>query len=181
MQSMGKANLTKRAQISVVLFAGLVSAVNPSLAQDSGSSSEDLIYLIKPETKSQLWINPGMVSYHFQQDKNFNNGNWGAGLEYRFNSVASVTAGRFYNSDRDYSNYAGVYYQPIAIGPIKIGAVIGGFNGYPTTNNGGWFAAALPALTWEGDWVGANLFVIPTIGDRVHGAISLQLKLKIWE
>ena len=181
MQSMRKTNLTKRAQIGVALFAGLVSAVNPSLAQDSGSSSENLIHLIKPETKSQLWINPGMVSYHFQQDKNFNNGNWGAGLEYRFNSVASVTAGRFYNSDRDYSNYAGIYYQPIAIGPIKIGAVIGGFNGYPSTNNGGWFAAALPALTWEGDWVGANVFVIPTIGDRVHGAISLQVKLKIWE
>ena len=181
MQSIGQANLSKGARIRAVLLVGLLSLVNPTLAQDSGGGSEDLISLIKPETKSQLWINPGMVSYHFQQDKNFNNGNWGAGLEYRFNSVASVTAGRFYNSDRDYSNYAGIYYQPIAIGPIKIGAVIGGFNGYPSTNNGGWFAAALPALTWEGDWVGANVFLIPTIGDRVHGAISLQVKLKIWE
>ena len=62
-----------------------------------------------------------------------------------------------------------------------MGAVIGGFNGYPTTNNGGWFAAALPALTWEGDLIGANVFVIPTTGDQVHGAISLQVKLKIWE
>lgn len=59
--------------------------------------------------------------------------------------------------------------------------MIGGFNGYPTTNNGGWFAAALPALSWEGDWVGANVFVIPTISDRVHGAIALQLKLKVFE
>ncbi|WP_255537799.1 hypothetical protein [Polynucleobacter sp. AM-25C3] len=105
----------------------------------------------------------------------------GITLEYRFNTIASLTAGRFYNSDRAYSNYAGVYYQPIAIGPIKVGAVIGGFNGYPNTNNGGWFAAALPALTWEGDWVGANVFLIPTIGDRVHGAISLQVKLKVFE
>ena len=149
--------------------------------QAFASESNDFVQIIEPKTESQLWVNAGMVSYHFQQDKNFNNGNWGAGLEYRFSTVASVTAGRFYNSDRDYSNYAGVYYQPIAIGPIKIGAVIGGFNGYPSTNNGGWFAAALPALTWEGNWIGANVFVIPTIGDRVHGAISLQLKLKIWE
>ena len=145
------------------------------------TESNDVFQLIQPETKSQLWINPGMVSYHFQQDKNFNGGNWGAGLEYRFNTVASVTAGRFYNSDRAYSNYAGIYYQPIAIGPIKIGAVLGGFNGYPQTNNGGWFAAALPALTWEGEWVGANVFVIPSIGDRVHGAISLQLKIKAFD
>lgn len=71
--------------------------------------------------------------------------------------------------------------QPIEIGPIKIGVIIGGFDGYPKTNNGGWFAAALPVLTWEGDWDDANVFVIPTIGDRVHRAISLQVKLKIQE
>lgn len=154
-----------------------VTWINAAYAQDSS----EFFQIISPQDKNQLWINPGMVSHHFQQEKGYNNGNWGLGAEYRFNTVASVTAGRFYNSDRTYSNYAGVYYQPIALGPIKIGAVVGGFNGYPQTNHGGWFAAALPALTWEGDYLGANLFVIPTVGDRVHGAISLQLKLKVWE
>lgn len=163
------------------LTMGALSTLSIFCSQAIASESHDFVQIIEPQTKSQLWINAGMASYHFQQDKNFNNGNWGAGLEYRFNTVASLTAGRFYNSDRDYSNYAGLYYQPIAIGPIKVGAVLGGFNGYPTTNNGGWFAAALPALTWEGNWVGANVFVIPTIGDRVHGAISLQLKFKFFE
>jgi hypothetical protein len=166
------------ARIFFPLLCGIaLSVMSPCYADDSS----DFIRLIQPKEKSQLWINPGMASYHFQQEKNFNGANWGGGLEYRFNTVASVTAGRFYNSDRAYSNYAGVYYQPLAIGPIKLGAVFGGFNGYPQTNNGGWFAAALPALTWEGDLVGANLFIIPTIADRVHGAISLELKLKIWE
>ena len=163
--------------IGALLPAAIIGLSNTCQAAESG----EVFSIIKPETKSQLWINPGMVSYHFQKDQNFNNGNWGGGLEYRFNTAASVTAGRFYNSDRAYSNYAGIYYQPIAIGPIKLGAVFGGFNGYPTTNNGGWFAAALPALTWEGDLVGANVFVIPTIGNQVHGAISLQLKLKVFE
>jgi hypothetical protein len=55
----------------------------------------------------------------------------------------------------------------------------GGFNGYASTNNGGWFPAIFPAATIEGKWVGANMFFIPTVGDRVHGAISLQLKLKV--
>lgn len=147
----------------------------------ANEASSDFFHIVKPQSQSQLWINPGMVSYHFQKDQNLNNGNWGAGLEYRFNTVASVTAGRFYNSNRDHSNYAGVYYQPFALGPIKFGAVFGGFNGYPQTNNGGWFAAAVPALTWEGNWVGANVFLIPTIGDRVNGAISLQVKLKVFD
>lgn len=133
------------------------------------------------ETRNQLWINPGMASYHFQTEKGYNNDNWGFGAEYRFANVASLTAGRFYNSDRAYSNYAGVYWQPIGIGPFNIGLVAGGFNGYPQTNNGGWFAAAMPAITYEGKWVGGNLFIIPTIGDRVHGALSLQLKLKVFD
>jgi hypothetical protein len=143
-------------------------------------ASENVISLVDSEPKSQVWINPGMASYHFQQDRNFNGANWGLGLEYQFSTVASVTAGRFYNSDRDYSNYAGFYYQPILIGPIKTGIVAGAFSGYPAANHGGWFAAALPAFTWEGDWIGATLFTIPTIGDRVHGALSLQIKFKIF-
>ena len=166
------------AQTNVVTAA---SVNTPSNTDSNTDKSDSLFQILEPKTKNQLWINPGMASYHFQKDQNLNGGNWGAGLEYRFNTVASVTAGRFYNSDRAYSNYAGVYYQPIAIGPIKIGAVFGGFNGYPQTNNGGWFAAAVPALTWEGDWVGANMFLIPTVADRVHGAISLQLKLKVFD
>lgn len=167
---------------TLLLLAGLATKVQAQATEAEKISSSDSVFqILEPKTQNQLWINPGMVSYHFQKDQNLNGGNWGAGLEYRFNTVASVTAGRFYNSERAYSNYAGVYYQPVAIGPIKIGAVFGGFNGYPQTNHGGWFAAAVPALTWEGDWVGANVFVIPTIENRVHGAISLQLKFKVFD
>ena len=151
------------------------------LGSTLANAQEKRFSLIEPEKRSQVWINPGFASYHFDQSKNLNNGNWGAGAEYRFSTVASATIGRYYNSNREYSNYAGIYYQPIAIGPIKLGAVVGGFNGYPQTNNGGWFAAALPALTWEGDRVGANVFVIPTVADKVNGAISVQLKLKVFD
>ena len=105
----------------------------------------------------------------------------GVGLEYRFNSVASATIGNFKNSDNDRSSYAGIYYQPIAIGPVKLGLVAGGFNGYQSTNNGGWFPAVLPAITIEEGRFGANIFFIPTVGDKVNGAISLQLKVKLYD
>lgn len=166
----------------LAFWAILISA--PGYAEESAKDEEiawDWLSWHDYESRNQLWINPGMASYHFQTEKNFNNGNWGYGAEYRFANVASLTAGRFYNSDRAYSNYAGVYWQPIGIGPFNFGLVAGGFNGYPQTNNGGWFAAAMPAITYEGKWVGGNLFIIPTIGDRIHGALSLQLKLKIWD
>jgi hypothetical protein len=123
----------------------------------------------------------GPLSYHFNQSKNFNAVNYGFGGEYKFSSVASLTAGTFRNSHYEQSNYIGAYWQPISIGMVNIGIVVGGFNGYSSNNNGGWFPAVLPAFTIEGRWVGVNLMVIPTIGDHVSGSLSFQLKFKVFE
>jgi hypothetical protein len=80
---------------------------------------------------NEVWLNGGFYTAHFQRDKDLNGANGGIGAEWRFSTVASATAGRFYNSDRAYSNYLGVYYQPWKIGPVRVGAVLGGFDGYP--------------------------------------------------
>ena len=169
----------------LLLMLCMLGATNAQAqAQDKVQAQEQdqsLFQWIKPAAKNEWWINPGFVSSHFDRSAGYNNANWGGGVEYRFSTTSSLTAGRFYNSDREYSNYAGIYWQPLAIGPIQFGAVIGGFNGYSKTNNGGWFAAVLPALTIEGKRFGANLFIIPTVGDRVHGALSLQLKWKVFD
>lgn len=145
----------------------------------SASLAGDLVTSIESKPLGELWLNPGMYSYHYNRDKNLNDNNRGFGAEYRFNTVASVTAGRFYNSDREYSNYAGLYYQPFAIGPVRIGAVVGGFDGYPRMHNGGWFLAAIPMLGYEYKWIGVNVALIPSYKDRLYGAISFQLKLKV--
>lgn len=164
----------KRINIFILLAMFFSSAV---VAQESVKAFQ----MIEPESKSEIWVNPGMYSEHFQKNQNLNSKNWGLGLEYRFSTVASATIGNYKNSDNGHSNYVGLYYQPFAIGPVKLGVVGGGFNGYQSVNNGGWFPAILPALTVEGGRFGANLFVIPTVGDRLHGAISLQVKLKLYE
>lgn len=164
----------KRHEIKLAIALTLISCFFTPCYADEG-----LIRIIEAETKSQLWLNAGMYSYHYDKSQNFNNNNVGFGAEYRFSSVASVTLGGFKNSDSTHSNYVGIYWQPIAVGPIVLGLVGGGFNGYQSTNNGGWFPAFFPAATIEGDLLGANFFFIPTIGDKVHGAISFQLKLKI--
>jgi hypothetical protein len=137
--------------------------------------------VIEPSIKNEVWLNPGLLSYHFDRVTDFNSINYGIGGEYKFSSVASLTAGTFRNSNYHPSNYLGIYWQPIAIGPVNIGLVAGFFNGYQNNNNGGWFPAILPAFTIEGKWVGVNLIVIPTIGDRVSGAMSLQFKFKVFE
>lgn len=127
----------------------------------------------------QTWLNAGFLSHHFQRDKDLNGSNGGLGIEQRFSTVMALTTGRFYNSDRRYSNYAGVYYQPIAVGPLRFGAVVGGFNGYPKMRDGGWFLAAIPVASIEYRSVGLNLAFVPSYKDRLYGAFSFQLKLKV--
>lgn len=156
-------------------IAGIVLAAIGGAAQ-----AGDAFTMIENKPDSALWINPGFYSYHFQSDKDLDNTNPGLGLEYRFSTVASVTAGRFHNSDREMSNYAGVYYQPIAWGPLRLGAVVGGFNGYPKMRDGGWFLAAIPVVTLEYERVGVNFAIVPTYKDRLHGALSVQLKFKLF-
>jgi hypothetical protein len=94
--------------------------------------------------------------------------------------VSSVTAGVIDNSDRRTSHYAGWYWQPVSLGPVRLGGVVGVIDGYPKFHDGGWFPAVLPAASVEYKRVGLNVLVIPTYKDRVHGAISFQLKLKVF-
>lgn len=147
----------------------------------ASAQSDSLLKIIDNKPLDEVWLNAGFNSYHFQRNKGLNDGNPGFGAEYRFSTVSSLTAGRFYNSERKYSNYAGIYYQPIAIGPVRLGAVIGGFNGYPKAFNGGWFLAAIPAASVEYQRLGVNLTIVPSYKDRLYGAVSIQFKLKIFD
>jgi hypothetical protein len=147
----------------------------------SGAAMADGFETIESAPLKEVWLNGGFYSYHFQRDKGLNDSNPGLGAEYRFSTVASATAGRFYNSDRAYSNYIGVYYQPFKVGPVRLGAVVGGFDGYPKMRDGGWFPAFIPTASFEYQRVGVNVAIVPSYKDRLYGAISVQLKLKVFE
>jgi hypothetical protein len=150
------------------------------LALSPGASAQSFETL-ESKPLREVWLNAGFYSQHFDSDKGLNNSNPGIGAEYRFSTVASATAGRFYNSDRTYSNYAGMYYQPFALGPFRLGAVVGLFDGYPKMRDGGWFPAIIPTISYEHKSVGLNVAVVPPYKDRLYGAVSFQLKLKVFE
>jgi hypothetical protein len=153
------------AALALTLFA-----YSSAFAQEADSSR-----------RNELWLDTGFATHHFQSDKNLNGRNPGIGVEYRFSETMALTAGRFFNSDRQHSRYAGLYYQPWSVGGVRLGAVVGGFDGYPKMREGGWFLAAIPAATFEYKRVGVNVAVVPTYKDRLHGGISVQLKFKLWE
>lgn len=144
------------------------------------AESSNSFELVDAQPISEVWLNPGFLSYHWQRDQNLNGNNYGLGAEYRFSTVASVTAGEFYNSDREHSKYLGLYYQPVAVGPVRLGAALGAFDGYPKMKNGGWFLAAIPVASFDYKRVGLNLSFVPSYKDRLYGALSFQFNFKVY-
>jgi hypothetical protein len=158
-----------------LLVIGLTLAPIVSAAETTG-----FISIAESKPISELWLNPGFYSYHFQKDKGLNNSNFGLGGEYRYSTVSSVTLGIFDNSDRQTSRYVGWYWQPLEFGPLRFGAVVGAVDGYPHMLDGGWFIAVIPTASIQYKLIGANLMFVPSYKDRLYGAISLQLKLRVF-
>ncbi len=128
---------------------------------------------------SRLWLNAGFYTAHFDTDKGLRNANPGLGAEYRLDDTRSLTAGRFINSDSAHSNYVGAYWQPWTFAGARWGVVAGAFNGYPKAFNGGWFPAVIPVASWESGRLGLNVALVPPLQDRLYGAVSFQLKLRL--
>jgi hypothetical protein len=146
----------------------------------SFTSNAKTFSVIESKPISELWLNPGVYSYHFQRDKDFNNNNYGLGAEYRYSTVGSIMVGGFYNSDRYTSHYVAWHWQPLGLGPVRFGAVVGAIDGYPKMLDGGWFFAVIPTVGIDYENIGASLLLIPSYQNRLHGAISLQLKLRVF-
>ena len=131
-----------------------------------------------------MWVNPGFYSQHFKSGGNFRSDNWGVGAEMVLAPDHAVLAGSFINSDSTRSKYGAYWWRPLhwkfnEVG-MHVGVVAAALDGYPNYRNGGWFIAPLPAVAIEGGRVGANVMLVPTIKNRVQGAIALQLKIRVW-
>jgi hypothetical protein len=69
--------------------------------------------------------------------------------------------------------------MPYQISGIKLGAVVGAFNGYPHAYDGGWFPALIPVAAIEGSQFGLNVAFVPTVANKLHGGVSFQLKYRV--
>jgi len=93
-------------------------------------------------------------------------------------------AGTFINSNRARTHYGAYQWRPLHWQPagleVGAGVIIGAFDGYPRMRDGGWFIGAMPVLAVEGRYVGANFTIVPTIKDRLDGAVAVQIKFRVW-
>jgi len=132
----------------------------------------------KPSLLSKLWIDGGLLSYHpTDHTHQFNDLNYGAGLEFEKSPSLGFAAGEYRNSVRHNSYYGMVEYKPLHLGPVRAGIAGGTINGYPAMFNGKFFPAAMPLVSIEEKHAGVNFVYIPSVKGVVP-ALSMQLKFR---
>jgi hypothetical protein len=132
----------------------------------------------------ERWFTISQGSYHFKNQAQYNQDNHGFGVEWAFKNEwvhdTRWAGGRFYNSDRRYSNYLGVVATPFRLLDgtfnVQAGALVGTINGYPRAYKGGYFPLAAPMLAMQYGAVGANLFIIPPF-KGIPATAALQIKV----
>jgi hypothetical protein len=149
-----------------------------ALALPLGATTAQADEAAPAATPPEVWINVGGFSRHFDRSSQYNERNFGFGIEWRHSSEVAVMAGVYDNSLGKPSQYAAVNWQPWQIGPVKLGAALGVLNGYPGIERGGTFFAALPMASIEGKRFGINLGLIPSM-KNVDGAVLLQFKIRL--
>lgn len=136
------------------------------------------------ERDVRVWINPGVLSYHFDRGLGLREDNWGLGAEILFGERHGAMAGTLINSNRARTRYAAYQWRPLQrrLSGMRAsaGIALGAFDGYPSYRSGAWFPAAVPMLALEGERFGLNVYVIPGVAGRVHSALAVQLKLRVW-
>jgi hypothetical protein len=134
------------------------------------------------ESAPQVWVNGGLLSYHFNRNNDYREKNWGLGAEAVLAPDHAVILGTYLNSENRRSDYLGYQWRPLHWQPLGVdvsaGVALSLIDGYPTTNNGGWFLAPLPVLAIEGKRIGVNLILVPNFNRGA--ALAAQLKLKVW-
>lgn len=133
----------------------------------------------RSHSADSFWITPGFYSLHFNRNAGLNDSNPGLGLQWDIAPQWSLAAGRFSNSNDRPSNYLGAIFMPWSWGAIRAGGVLAAFDGYPNMHDGGWFASAIPTIGFYGNRFALNVGIIPEIKERVHGAVSLQLLIRL--
>jgi hypothetical protein len=137
-----------------------------------------------PEFSRQVWINPGIYSYHFDRSADFRDNNVGFGAEVVLEPDHALMAGSFINSQSERTHYGAYQWRPLHWQPggvnVSAGIILGAFDGYPSYRNGSWFVAPMPLLAIEGNRVGVNLSIIPKVHEGMGAAMAFQIKLRIW-
>jgi len=135
-----------------------------------------LVLVVIAATAETYWGTVMTRSYHANRAKDYNENNFGLGLEVREGEFRAGL-GSFANSYYKTSNILYVSYLPWEIGPVRAGLRAGVVSGYPMYDGkyGPFYNLLLEYDICKA--LSADLLVIaPSKTDTPTGAVALQLK-----
>ena len=166
-----------RSQSVLLRSLFLVCAVISGIAARSSAAAEENAW-------PQVWINPGVYSYHFDRNSDNREDNTGFGIEFQITDDHMLMAGSYINSADTRTHYGLYAWRPLHwdVSSVRFsaGIAIAAFDGYQSYRDGDWFFAPLPLLAVEWKRVGVNFTLVPKVHDSLDAAIAIQLKLRIW-
>jgi hypothetical protein len=129
-----------------------------------------------------VWLNPGVFSHHFKDDRDYREKNYGVGFELFLTPRHGLVGGSFMNSNDERSRYVGYHWRPLqlAFGRLRFGAglVLSLIDGYSDVRDGKVFPIIVPTASVEYRALGANLIFVPHT--EHSSALALQLRLRVW-
>ena len=121
-----------------------------------------------PALAGETYLSATIGSYHFNRDRDYEEHNWGLGIEQHSDRWA-VLLGAYRNSYRRGSAYALAAYTPFDVGDWRVGPVAGMVTGYDESGPS-LFAGGVMTRTWQ--TVGVNIIFTTS-------AVALQVKVRI--
>jgi hypothetical protein len=126
-------------------------------------------------SSAQDWLTISGLAKHLDGGTHCNSITSGLGLEHDVTKDTKGIVGFYRNSNCRYSSYAGGSYQPLHLGPVALGGVFGLVTGYRVSP----LPAAAFAASIEGKVLGANLVLVPPVGDESPSVLWLQGKVRL--
>lgn len=175
----------RAAHVGLAVGLFLASATGQAGASTTDQETEQVDAVAPASASKQAqaswWLSPGGKAYHFNRKKNYNEENYGLGLEYgTFES--SWQAGFYRNSHRKDSYYAMYAWRPIALdqaGYWRLGAVAGLVTGYKNRYFDDVMPIIMPTLAAQTRHVGVSFYAVPKISGLSPAMLMLHLHVRI--
>ena len=123
------------------------------------------------------WLVAPLTSYHFDRAADYNERNFGLGIEHDIAADWRAVAGAYHNSDSRLTVYVGALWIPLESGNVKAGLLICGATGYGHLKGAGVVLPIVaPAVMYEGRQFGANLIFLPGDAIGAGNVVGFQIK-----
>jgi hypothetical protein len=134
-----------------------------------------LLFIPLAAIAGETWFVGTLASYHYTGSGDYEQRNWGFGIEQRLTDSFAVAGGVYRNSHRRDSLYFGAAWAPLKFGLVSLGIAALLVGGYETVEEPELVKAIFPVVSIDYHGLGLNIPIVPPTNSNA-GAIGLQVK-----